>query len=346
MRPISMPGRWPPCVRVPGLQSVRCVNSMPFGSRRGTAGITTDAEGKHFGGVIEFYVGGPGSLKALGAKVVAGRGASAGGLPALHRFHARRRQPCQMTQALAEHLWPGRRSAWQGILGRAFHYRVGGRARSLVRPDADRVDAGTANGRCSCRRSRDRISRAATCCGEASPICRGCCVTPCAAVRQGGSGRGDRSEASQTLDRAAPAVFRNDRAMAGMLVGVIAALLLVTALGIVGLASFWVAQRRRQIGVRRALGATRARHPALLPDRELPASSRSASCWAWSLAYGLNLLLMQHYELPRLPRSISAGRRAGAVGAWASWRCSARPCAPPPCRPWWQRGRYDRSRAH
>lgn len=35
------------------------------------------------------------------------------------------------------------------------------------------------------------------------------------------------------------------------------ALLIVTALGIIGLASLWVAQRRKQIGIRRALGATR-----------------------------------------------------------------------------------------
>lgn len=52
--------------------------------------------------------------------------------------------------------------------------------------------------------------------------------------------------------------FAQDRAMVGLLAGVSAALLLVTAFGIVGLASFWVEQRRRMIGVRRALGATQA----------------------------------------------------------------------------------------
>ena len=43
-----------------------------------------------------------------------------------------------------------------------------------------------------------------------------------------------------------------------ILMGIISVVLLaITAAGIVGLTSFWVGQRRRQIGVRRALGARR-----------------------------------------------------------------------------------------
>ena len=45
--------------------------------------------------------------------------------------------------------------------------------------------------------------------------------------------------------------------MVWLMAAVIVALLVVTALGIVGLASFWVQQRTKQIGMRRALGATR-----------------------------------------------------------------------------------------
>ena len=51
--------------------------------------------------------------------------------------------------------------------------------------------------------------------------------------------------------------YANDRAMMIILGTVIFCLLTITALGIVGMASFWVTQRTKQIGTRRALGATR-----------------------------------------------------------------------------------------
>ena len=63
--------------------------------------------------------------------------------------------------------------------------------------------------------------------------------------------------------------FKQDRAMAYLLVGVSLALLMITALGVVGLASFWVQQRTRQIGIRRALGATRGDILRYFQTREL-----------------------------------------------------------------------------
>jgi putative ABC transport system permease protein len=51
--------------------------------------------------------------------------------------------------------------------------------------------------------------------------------------------------------------YQDYRALSLMLGTVCALLLTVTAFGIVGLTTYWVAQRRRQIGVRRALGARR-----------------------------------------------------------------------------------------
>jgi len=107
-------------------------------------------------------------------------------------------------------------------------------------------------------------------------------------------------ENSQTLGDLRSTYFQTDRAMAGMLVGVIVALLGVTALGIVGLASFWVQQRRRQIGVRRALGATRGDILRYFQTENFLIVTGGIAVGT-ALAFALNLVLMQHYELPRLP---------------------------------------------
>ena len=88
--------------------------------------------------------------------------------------------------------------------------------------------------------------------------------------------------------------------MAGMLVGVIVALLLVTSLGIVGLASFWVQQRRRSIGIRRAIGATRGDILRYVQTENFLIVS-GGIVLGMLLAYALNLWLMKYYELPRLP---------------------------------------------
>jgi putative ABC transport system permease protein len=85
-----------------------------------------------------------------------------------------------------------------------------------------------------------------------------------------------------------------------MLVGVILALLLVTALGIVGLASFWVQQRRKQIGIRRAIGATRRDILGYFQTENFLIVSGGIAI-GMVLAFGLNLVLMKVYELPRLP---------------------------------------------
>jgi putative ABC transport system permease protein len=94
--------------------------------------------------------------------------------------------------------------------------------------------------------------------------------------------------------------YRQDRAMAWLLVAVCIALLVVTALGIVGLASFWVQQRTKQIGVRRALGATRTQILRYFQTENFLLASIGIFL-GMLLAYGINQLLMGKYELPRLP---------------------------------------------
>jgi putative ABC transport system permease protein len=94
--------------------------------------------------------------------------------------------------------------------------------------------------------------------------------------------------------------YREDRAMAMLLVVVCFALLVVTALGIVGLASFWVQQRNKQIGIRRALGATRGQILRYFQVENFLLATIGIVL-GMLLAYGLNQLLMSRYELGRLP---------------------------------------------
>lgn len=94
--------------------------------------------------------------------------------------------------------------------------------------------------------------------------------------------------------------FKADRAMAYLLVGVSLALLVITALGVVGLASFWVQQRTRQIGVRRALGATRGDILRYFQLENFILAS-AGIVLGMALAYAINLWLMHKYEVARLP---------------------------------------------
>lgn len=94
--------------------------------------------------------------------------------------------------------------------------------------------------------------------------------------------------------------FKQDRVMAGLLITVVVSLLIVTALGIVGLASFWVQRRRRQIGIRRALGATR-RQILMYFQTENFLIVTAGIVLGMGAAYAISAWLMKHYELPPLP---------------------------------------------
>jgi putative ABC transport system permease protein len=94
--------------------------------------------------------------------------------------------------------------------------------------------------------------------------------------------------------------YAQDRSMVWLMGGVIFALMVVTAFGIVGLASFWVQQRTRMIGTRRALGATRGQVLRYFQTENLLLTSAGIAIGMLG-AYAINQWLMTQYELPRLP---------------------------------------------
>lgn len=93
--------------------------------------------------------------------------------------------------------------------------------------------------------------------------------------------------------------YSRDRAMAVILVTVTVLFVAITALGIVGLASFTVSQRTKQIGTRRAIGARRLQilRYFLVENAMITTGGIIAGA---GLALAFNVWLVTEFELPKL----------------------------------------------
>jgi putative ABC transport system permease protein len=110
----------------------------------------------------------------------------------------------------------------------------------------------------------------------------------------------------RTLAEIKKETFAADNAMMNMLTGVIFFLILVTSLGIVGLTASAVTQRTRQIGTRRALGATKVdivRY--FLVENWLITGFGLA--FGVAATYGLNYLLVHVAEIPKMDPLLLVG---------------------------------------
>ena len=99
-----------------------------------------------------------------------------------------------------------------------------------------------------------------------------------------------------TMEATRERAYHEDAAMIKLLVFIVSLLTAITALGIVGLASFSVARRTRQIGTRRALGASR---PAILRYFMLEnfMVSSVGIVAGGVLAVAMNIWMVQTFEL-------------------------------------------------
>jgi putative ABC transport system permease protein len=93
--------------------------------------------------------------------------------------------------------------------------------------------------------------------------------------------------------------YLGDAAMVKLLTFIVVLLTAITGLGIVGLASFSVARRTKQIGTRRALGATK---PAILRYFMLEnfIISSTGVIGGAILAIGLNMWMVEAFNLQRI----------------------------------------------
>ena len=299
--------------QIPGVLEVASVNQVPFGRSSSNSGVKLELNQRQPNLEATTYFG-ENTAQTLGVQLVSGRQLRAdeyGDLDnVIQAFNAGKAEGVPhtvvITQDMAKRLWPGQSALGKQLyMGGEVRLTVVGVIKYLVQPEFGddataqysmlvpiRVSDGNYLIR-SAPQDRERVLAAAL-----------------VALKQAYPNRVVLKQ--QTWDHIRSEFFQNDRAMAGLLVGVCIALLLVTGLGIVGLASFWVSQRRRTIGVRRALGATRSNILHYFQTENFLLATIGIAL-GMLLAYGINLFLMLHYELPRLPAIYFP---IGAIALW------------------------------
>lgn len=287
---------------LPGVRAAAVVSQIPFGSSASNSGIRLDPDDSRDSVLTATnYMVGEDGLKTLGTRLLEGRDFQPGEYTD-NSSDASSFGAVILTRALATRLF-GTGSA----IGRDIYVfdgpsRVVGIIEHLPKPhergpSAQYDMAMVFPGRTSYSEGGTYVVNVADP-GQREAVL--------AQARKQLAGNGPIRIASRTINGSIEQLrakyYRNDRAMAWLLLAVSIALLVVTALGIVGLASFWVGQRTRQIGIRRALGATR-RQIMLYFQTENFLLASAGIALGMLLAYAINQVLMSKYELPRLPLS-------------------------------------------
>ncbi len=297
---------------IPGVRAVGSVNTVPFGPRAGYAGIDLDREGKHFGAVVHFYLFDAGAIQTLGLHPEQGTDFTTSDYQPIDTYFPKDAR-VWITRSLAQHLWPGENPLGKEFWLSNYHYRVAGVLAHFAVTDPGRSEEGLRGAEWSIivpvvgdAQSGSYVLRADP--HDLAGVARAARQAMTRAVPEAVL----EQEQSHTLAELRRTYFQSDRAMAGLLIAVIMAMLLVTALGIVGLASFWVQQRTKQIGIRRALGATRGDILRYFQTENFLLAS-AGIVLGMVAAYAINQVLMRHFELPRLPWTYLP---VGAVLLW------------------------------
>jgi putative ABC transport system permease protein len=117
---------------------------------------------------------------------------------------------------------------------------------------------------------------------------------------------GNRILKSKSMQQVRADAYRGDHGLIVLMSAICTALLVVTAFGIIGLTSYWVAQRRRQIGIRRALGATRQAIVRYFQTENFMIAAAGAAIGI-AFAIALNLWMVHSFEMVRMDNSRAIG---------------------------------------
>jgi putative ABC transport system permease protein len=300
---------------LPGVKGATVTNQVPFNNSSWNSSVNLTKEQTHQNLNATVYMGDTQFVDTMGLKLVAGRNFTPDEIVTWEEMDKpnSKVQPhvAILTRQTAEKLWPG-----QNPIGKQYYSwgdeptRVIGIVEHMVRPNNNGgfgefelaqllpVRTPYTIGGNYVIRIDDPAQRQATLDAAEKTLLK--------------NANNRLIVEKKTMEEMRHDFFRGDRAMAWMLGSVCIALLIVTALGIVGLASFWVQQRTRQIGVRRALGATKGQITRYFQTENFLLATLGIAI-GMVLAFGINQLLMGKYELPRLPLMYLP---VGAVVLW------------------------------
>lgn len=297
---------------LPGIKAATVVNQIVYGNNSNNSGVALEPDGKGLRIAAAQYASDDQMLPTFGLKLVEGRNFRPDEV--LDNFKAYSVSEPKIGQiiinkVLADRLFPGQTAVGKAvyIFGNAPSTIIGV-VETLTHTQLHRARGGDNGGGAMILPLRGGGSYVI----RAEPDRLDAQIKAATAVLEDG-GRGRVVTQSRPLTTMRAAFYAQDRAMAWLMGGVCVALLLVTAMGIVGLASFWVQQRTRMIGTRRALGATQGQILRYFQLENLLLTTTGIVIGlggAWSLSQ----LLMQSYELPRLPWVYLP---AGALALWA-----------------------------
>ena len=301
---------------IPGVTAVAAVDALPFNGNDWSNGIATTPN-TDTDLTATAYNSTPGELGTLGLHLLEGRDFQPDEylpMDSAHDWAGINHVPVTIiTRTLAERLFPGRSALGKVIYPGDNPVRIVGVVDHLLRPhlrEAASNDYSTLFPMLPDNNDVTYVLRTA-------PQERERVLKQMADVLNQLDGNRILRKA-QTFSQLRTDFFRRNRTMIGLLLAAAAGLLFVTALGIAGLASFWVQQRRRSIGIRRAIGATRS-HILCYFQAENFLIVGGGIVPGMLLAYALNLWLMTHYELPRLPFLYLP---IGAVLLWLLGQCA------------------------
>lgn len=286
---------------LPGVQAVTTSNQIPFVNSSWNSGVNLMPEQERPTLNASSYMGNEDFIETFGLKLVAGRNFTLDEYIdySVWAENSARVASAIITQAMGERLFPG-----ESALGKVFYtgadpIQIVGIVEHLVRPS--RQGGPSAREYAMVYPIRPTYDVGAQYILRTSPERRAEVMQAAIeTLRQNGPARVILENNTKTFSQLRNDFYQQQRSMAWLLGIVCLALLLVTALGIVGLASFWVQQRTKQIGVRRALGATKGQILRYFQTENFILASIGIVLGMLA-AYGINQWLMSAYELARLP---------------------------------------------